>query len=223
MTAPEWGISPLEDRVTTKGDGLFATAVDALARVGVGTNNQVLTADSAQSAGVKWSGVGLASTILDRDVSTQDVTNRTDEVSLYSFAIPANELGATGGVRLLLAGDLLDQSVTGATLTLRVKLGATTVLTIGPFDLGSNANRREWTWDILFLNVSATSQDWVSRLFIVRGDLVATFERANIDTPTSSEDTTSARTIDVTAQYSAAETALSVRKELALLEKLPTA
>jgi hypothetical protein len=40
--------------VTTKGDILVATASGTVARVGVGVNNQVLVADSAQTAGVKW-------------------------------------------------------------------------------------------------------------------------------------------------------------------------
>lgn len=39
---------------TTKGDLLVATASATLARLGLGTNGQVLTADSAQTEGVKW-------------------------------------------------------------------------------------------------------------------------------------------------------------------------
>jgi hypothetical protein len=41
-------------KVTTKGDLVAATGANALARIAVGTNGQVLTADSVQSAGVKW-------------------------------------------------------------------------------------------------------------------------------------------------------------------------
>lgn len=37
-----------------KGDLIVATAADTLARLGVGTNGHVLTADSAEAAGVKW-------------------------------------------------------------------------------------------------------------------------------------------------------------------------
>ncbi len=44
----------LKSLVTTKGDLIAATAASTPARLGVGSNGQVLMADSAQSAGVKW-------------------------------------------------------------------------------------------------------------------------------------------------------------------------
>ena len=43
-----------KNTVTTKGDLLVATAGSTLSRLGVGSNNQVLTADSSQATGVKW-------------------------------------------------------------------------------------------------------------------------------------------------------------------------
>lgn len=43
--------------VTTKGDLIAATGTSTPARLGVGTNDQVLTADSTAAAGVKWAAV----------------------------------------------------------------------------------------------------------------------------------------------------------------------
>ena len=51
-TLPASGIAPT--LVDAKGDLIGATANDTPARVPVGTNGQVLTADSAQALGLKW-------------------------------------------------------------------------------------------------------------------------------------------------------------------------
>ena len=56
----EGGIQPT--LLTTKGDIIVATGNATLVRQGVGSNNQVLTADSAQADGVKWAN-GSAATL----------------------------------------------------------------------------------------------------------------------------------------------------------------
>ena len=46
-----------ETIVAAKGDLIAATANDTVTRLSVGTNNQVLTADSAETAGIKWAAI----------------------------------------------------------------------------------------------------------------------------------------------------------------------
>lgn len=46
--------------VDAKGDILAATAADTLARLAVGTDGQILTADSGEATGIKWAAAGAA-------------------------------------------------------------------------------------------------------------------------------------------------------------------
>ena len=48
-----------ETLIDAKGDLIVGTANDTAARLGVGSNGQVLTADSAQASGVKWAAAAV--------------------------------------------------------------------------------------------------------------------------------------------------------------------
>lgn len=48
-------------KVTTKGDSVWSTGANAIVRLGVGTNGQVLIADSGSAPGVKWTADVVAS------------------------------------------------------------------------------------------------------------------------------------------------------------------
>jgi hypothetical protein len=80
--------------IDAKGDLIGGTGADAFARIAVGTNGQVLTADSAAATGLAWATPATAPTIKSvRKSSDQTVTSSTTLVndSQLKFAVAANE------------------------------------------------------------------------------------------------------------------------------------
>jgi hypothetical protein len=71
---------------TTKGDILAATGASTLTRLGVGSNGQVLTADSTQATGIKWatvSGGGGSTTSFGYPVSGYGFVAASDNISFF--------------------------------------------------------------------------------------------------------------------------------------------
>lgn len=77
------------DIFTTKGDLAVASAANAAGRLGVGSNNQVLMADSAQSLGVKWGN----NVVLFTDVKTNASWSGSSK-SVADYDITANSFNS---------------------------------------------------------------------------------------------------------------------------------
>lgn len=70
-----------------KGDIIAASAADTAARLAVGSNGQVLSADSAEATGLKWiTPTGIpAGTSFPGSPATDDLFNRTDRDIIYRY------------------------------------------------------------------------------------------------------------------------------------------
>ena len=68
-----------ETLIDAKGDLLSATAADTPARLAVGTNNHILTADSAEATGLKWAAAPVtltgSETLTNKTLTTPVITN----------------------------------------------------------------------------------------------------------------------------------------------------
>jgi hypothetical protein len=122
-----------------KGDIAAGTGADAAARVAVGTNGQVLTADSAQSAGVKWA--TPRQPVYARNVGTTSVSNSTVETTVFSFTVNGNDLGTDRQLRVEVDGDQLNNTGAGVTYTVRAKYGGSSCTIASP-SVGTSTSRR---------------------------------------------------------------------------------
>jgi hypothetical protein len=121
--------------VTTKGDVVGATASSTLARLGVGANDTVLTADSAEATGLKWATV---ITTADRATFSGFVSETAGLSTNTQLPRPTGEtnpqrtisLGMTRAGSIVGISASTDNARTSGTLTLEVfKNGVATGLT----------------------------------------------------------------------------------------------
>ena len=91
---------------------------------------------------------------LNQDNSNNTHTGNTNETTLSSFSIPANEMGATGAVMAFAAG-----TITGAngTKTIRLKLGTTTITTITQ----AAGTTGDWFFLGYGANTTVSAQRWI--------------------------------------------------------------
>ena len=150
--------------VDAKGDLIAATAADTVSRLAVGTNGQVLTADSTAATGLAWAAAGggsftlLSTTTLSGATTTissisgdyQAIYGRvyglTTAASSYTYVAPNNDLGSAYCIK--------QRATNSSTIE-------TTQVTAGPPYLASSTNPRnsdpENTFDFYFDNYTGSS------------------------------------------------------------------
>ncbi len=134
VTSPKLGV------LTAKGDVMTFTTTHA--RLPVGSNNQVLTADSSQITGLKWANPTTlyANTTVP---AGNTVTNTTVETSFTSIhTIPANSLSVGQVIRLVATGRV--SAHMSISLTLKVKFGTTVLNTTNAITLTNGITNAGW-------------------------------------------------------------------------------
>lgn len=163
QTAAMDALSP----TTTKGD-LLADNGTNVVRLAVGTDGYALQADSTASAGVAWKvphGHKLTATY-----DSAEVNNTTAETNLLNYTLPANTLGATGGVDVVIRGYMKNTVGSDRGFTAKVYWGGAVVWQ----DAGtatSNAQYRPFEIRFRIQNLNATNKQSVLGLVAAMSNL----------------------------------------------------
>lgn len=186
--------------LTTKGDLLGFSTLHA--RVGVGVNDTVLTADSTAATGWAWKTAASAKAqSLGTSVTTSTGVSNTTTESIFDqwYDIPANSLAVGQTVHFTFTGKYIQAS---GTLTLRVYIGSSNWMDFGAFTPTTTASERSWTVKGSFTVVAIGSTG------SVRGEAQMIFNNQtpliDNDTADFTVDTTAAKVLRMTAQWSVA-------------------
>lgn len=128
--------------VTTKGDLIVGTGAHVASRVGVGSDGNVLTADSTQSAGVKWAAPSGGTSIGNRSLVYRYTVTGSTKASIDT-GVDTADAGSNDWTN----GDLLEVFMTMQTA--QAAAGSSVNVTVNN-DTGSN-------YDRLFIEASNTS------------------------------------------------------------------
>lgn len=163
--------------------------------------------------------------LLDKSTTEQDVTNTAVETSVYSYSVPGGTLSTSNIIRLILTG-YVDLSVTSRTLTIRVKWGGSTVAT-GVIVTTASTKGGVLLTVLLNANNATNSQRLVATIQQMADNAVetdGTFSGActlrTVAVPSLAVDSTSAQTLEVTAQWSVAQTTQHFKRWAAETELL---
>jgi hypothetical protein len=120
--------------VDAKGDLIAASAADTPARLAIGANGTVLTADSAEATGMKWATTGAAGKVLQvvQATTSTAVTNTTTtfaDTGLSGTITPS----ATTSKVLVMTMQVYSSNISGSGANAGIKImrGATDILVLG--------------------------------------------------------------------------------------------
>jgi len=136
--------------VDAKGDLIAASANDTPARLAVGTNGHVLTADSTTATGLKWAAVAAGGKILQvvQGTTTTSTTIASTSYTDTTLTATITPSAATSKILCLVSQNFQNQRVGGAAdggSSIKLVRGATDIVTRGAQEV-----------DLLY-NISATS------------------------------------------------------------------
>jgi hypothetical protein len=132
----EGGIQPT--LLTAKGDLISATAASTVARLAVGTNNQILVADSTASTGLKWATPAVATSKVVQIVTatySTETTNSTTTLADTGLTATITPTSASNKVLVMVVQNGVAKTSSNVSNACFIQLmrGASSILTIANY------------------------------------------------------------------------------------------
>lgn len=153
-------VANIDGLLTTKGDIYAATAASTPARLGVGSNNTVLTADSSTATGLKWAAAGgKVLQVIQGTTQTNQIDNSTstDADTNVTATITPSSTSSKILCIVTIGGTLKNSANSGNYLQLKLKRGSTTIFNQDGHLYNPVANSFASTFSMTFLDSPATT------------------------------------------------------------------
>jgi hypothetical protein len=139
---PAWATTADQTPLTTKGDIFTFTTVDA--RLGVGANGTVLTADSAEATGLKWAAAPAGGKVLQVVNATYGtaVSNSTSTFADTGLTATITPTSATSKILVIFNQNGVSKGTgnVSSRMDMRLMRGATNILSVGSYFLYDGTN-----------------------------------------------------------------------------------
>jgi len=185
------------------------------------------TADTLTNKTLLATGTGnIVTGVIDRDVVTADVVNTITQTTVYSFSVPGGTLSTNRALRLTLIGDYLNNTGVNRQFDILVNFGATGIFDFTWAAVTASASRRMISAVITISAANATNaQVSLGRILFgtegAAGGIGSTTAREWFGGHNSiAEDSTVAKTLEVTFKHNVADANLSARALAVQLEVL---
>jgi hypothetical protein len=155
--------TPSISNIDAKGDLLAGTADNTISRLAVGTNGQVLTADSTAATGLKWAAASGGGKVLQvvQATYTTEVSNSTSTYTDTGLTATITPSSATSKVLVMVSQNGCSKSQGNSlnAIQLRLNRGATTINDFARFGLLTDTTLRQTavSYSVNYLDAPATT------------------------------------------------------------------
>lgn len=174
---------------------------------------------------IPWYAEGVTVRKVDENSTAVSVTNTTTETTIANLDLPALTLTSTGVMRMSATGTILNNSTNGVTIRIKAIDDVTTDTVLASTSIKPAASGSPHAWGVEFFVLG--KQPGVNRgwgyLDVATAGAAGTLKPSTysaVGFSTMGLDETDEWSITITAQMSAATTAMTVTRQVAILEAL---